>query len=742
MQPVDDDVQADEAGAAEDADDAGEPLAAQPVPRTLDELIPTEAVQNADNWALGGAPLGPEPQPAVPPAFGMPAPGVDPLDAALLALEAPELVASADAIAQQLDEFTLALPEPFEPDAEGEAFARLAMPELEQGVELAEFPLNETVTLAFPANPAAFPERDEVTARFRQLSALAQLERGEDTAPQIAARARADADLLADILVTYGYYSGEVVRQLSGGRRARENGTASGNIAASTAVRLDVYPGPQYRFGVIDLGAMERLASDEFADLRSAFGVQQGDPLLADRIIAEREALGLALGESGYPFAELGEPELLIDHAREEGDLTLPVDPGGRYVFAGVTSGDPDFLSARHLSRIARFRPGELYRESLETDLRRAILATGLVSSVTITPREAEPPEGVAPGEVALDVAFERAPLRTVTGGVGYGTEDGIKAEATWEHRNLFPPEGALRLRGIVGTRETLANIGFKRNNFRGRDQVLFFDLFASDINTVAVESRTLGVRGTFERLSNFIYQKEFSWQIGAEALVSEERNRRVRIAPDANTPRRSFTIAGLFGSATIDQSDDLLDPTSGYRATLFLAPESSRSEGVQDFYLRAQLDAAAYRSIGSSTVLAGRVRAATIQGANLANVAPSRRLYGGGGASVRGYGFQGVGPRDEFGEATGGAALLEASIEARINTGLMDGAIQVVPFFDIGSVSQRSVPNFDFIRYAAGLGVRYKTSFGPIRIDVGVPLNRSEFDAPVVVFVGLGQAF
>ena len=108
----------------------------------------------------------------------------------------------------------------------------------------------------------------------------------------------------------------------------------------------------------------------------------------------------------------------------------------------------------------------------------------------------------------------------------------------------------------------------------------------------------------------------------------------------------------------------------------------------------------------------------------------------------MRGYGFQGVGPRDEFGEATGGAALLEASVEARINTPLLDGAVQVVPFFDIGSVSQRSVPNFDFIRYAAGLGVRYKTTFGPIRIDVGVPLNRSEFDAPVVVFIGLGQAF
>lgn len=726
----------------EDSGGAGPAVPAQPVPRTLDELIPADAIASPEVWALQGASLPAElPEPLTLPDVEVAA-ADDGVDPAVPVFAFPDEVATQQAISQQLDEFALALSDPLEPDDEGEAFAQLATPELEELVELAEFPLNDTVMLAFPADPAAFPERSQVTARFRELSALAQLRRGEDTAPQIAARARVDADLLAEILRTYGYYNGEVVRQLSGGRRARDDG-AAGNAARERAVRFDIYPGSQYRFGAIDLDGVDRLPPDQRAPLRDAFAIAPGDPVLTDRIIEKIGTLAAAMGEQGYPFADIGEPELMIDHAREEGDLLLPVDPKGQYVFGGVTSNDPRFLSGRHLSRLARFGQGDVYQQSLETDLRRAILATGLVSSVTITPREETPPAGVdEPGEVALDIEFERAPLRTVTGGIGYGTEDGVKLEAAWEHRNLFPPEGALRLRGIVGTRERVASIGYKRNNFRARDQVLFFDMFASDINTVAVESRTLGARATFERLSNFIYQKEFSWQAGAEVLVSEERNRRLRVAPGAPTPRRSYTIAGLFGSATIDQSNDLLDPTKGYRATLFLAPESSRSQGVQDFYLRAQLDAAAYQSVGASTVLAGRVRAATIQGADLGNVAPSRRLYGGGGASVRGYGFQGVGPRDQFGEATGGAALLEASVEARINTSLLDNSIQVVPFFDIGSVSQRAVPNFDFIRYAAGLGVRYKTSFGPIRIDVGVPLNRSEFDAPVVVFIGIGQAF
>jgi translocation and assembly module TamA len=725
-----------------------------PVPRSLDDLIPPEAVANPEVWALRGtqAPIDPAAPLSEPPAeFAV---TDDAMDAALAALELPEADAGTQApvgtprfaIENELENFALTVPERLEPDADGEAFAALEMPSLEDVEELADFAINDTVTLAFPANEEAFPadERDQIVARFRELSALNQLEDGDDTAPQIAARARADADLLDEIMRAYGYYDSEIARELSGGRRTRENanGAAANDAATRPTVRFAIYPGPHFRFGTIDLGGLATLPDTDRIPLRSAFGLQAGDQILADEIIAQRDSLRAALGDSGFPFADVGEPALLIDHARAEGDLDLPVDPNGKYTFGIVTSSDPEFLSGRHLSRIARFSQGELYRETLETDLRRAILATGLVSSVDITPREVEPPANGEPGEVALDVEIQRAPLRTLTGGIGYGTEDGFKVEAAWEHRNLFPPEGALRVRGILGTLERVASVGFKRNNFRDRDQVLFVDAFASDIFTVAVESRTIGVRGAFERLSNFIYQKEFSWQVGAEVLLTDERNRRARRIDAPPAPRRQFTIAGLFGSATIDQSDDLLDPTSGFRATLFVAPETSRSQGQQSTYLRSQLDAAAYRSVGDRAVLAGRFRAATIAGADIGNVAPSRRLYGGGGSSVRGYGFQGVGPRDEFGEATGGASLLEVSVEARINTGLLDGAIQVVPFFDIGSVSQSSVPNFGFVRYAAGLGVRYKTGFGPVRIDVGVPLNRGEFDAPVVVFVGLGQAF
>ena len=74
--------------------------------------------------------------------------------------------------------------------------------------------------------------------------------------------------------------------------------------------------------------------------------------------------------------------------------------PNGKYVFGGVVSDDEAFLSSRHLERIARFEPGDVYQRSLEFDLRRAITATGLVSSASVEAREIEAPQGDEPGVV------------------------------------------------------------------------------------------------------------------------------------------------------------------------------------------------------------------------------------------------------------------------------------------------------------------------------------------------------
>ena len=183
-------------------------------------------------------------------------------------------------------------------------------------------------------------------------------------------------------------------------------------------------------------------------------------------------------------------------------------------------------------------------------------------------------------------------------------------------------------------------------------------------------------------------------------------------------------------------------DRTRGWRLSARVSPEVSRSEGAESFYVRAWVDGSYYRSMSENIVLAGRVRFASIPGAPLSAIAPSRRLYAGGGGSVRGYAYRGIGPRNDEGDPTGGRSLTEFSLEARIRTGLLGGALGIVPFVDAGTVGEDSTPGFDQIKFGAGIGARYYTGFGPLRLDIAVPLNPGPGDPKVGVYVALGQSF
>jgi translocation and assembly module TamA len=689
-----------------------QPLAAQDrstVPE-LEDLIPDSAVDNPEDWARQGAL--PESAPAN---NAEPQPDTPLAELPLITVPWPEQL--------QLPQLAPLEPDPTIQFAEPETPRR--GPRLGEEVRLS----NELV-LVFPSDAALFPEREAFVHRFEQLSTIEEYD-ADGSAARLAAQARQDEGLLERMLRVYGYYDALVTRNVSGAGEGDAD-------AARPSVRFDIVPGKQYAFGAIDLGALAA-AGPDYPALRAAFEIQTGDPLLQDKIDEERADLDKALGESGYPFAAIADPSLLIDHARDQGDLTMTVTPGGKYRFGRVTSNLPRFLSGKHLAEIARFDPGDLYQRSLELDLRQAIQATGLVATSKLTPVEVSPPAGGEPGTVDIAVEMTKAKLRTIMGQLGYGTGEGFKAEGSWEHRNLFPPEGALKVRGIAGTRQQLAGVTFRRNNFHGRDKVLTLDAFASTIDYDAYDARTVSLVGSLERLSTLLYQKKFSWSVGLEATATGERQKR---ADGTFGPRQTYFVGAIPLYGQFDRSNDLLNPTKGYRMSARLSPETSRTQKNQSFYLRAQGDASYYSSVSDKIVLAARARVASIPGAPLSAIAPSRRLYAGGGGSVRGYGYQAIGPHDSQGDPTGGRSLVELSAEARIQTPWLGGALGIVPFVDAGTVGASPTPSFDEIKLGAGIGVRYLTGFGPIRLDVGVPLNPGPDDGPVGVYVALGQAF
>ena len=678
----------------------------------LEELIPDEALDNPEAWAEQGVP------PEAAAAEDAPPPVEEELaDMPLVDVPWPS-------------ELELPAIEPLEPEA-GIEFAEDLLAPLPALADGDEERLSGELLLVFPSELSLFPERDEFLDTFESLSTVEEYD-SENSAARLAAQARADEALLHRLLRIYGYYDAQVIRSV-GGAPAGQEAQAQGGL-----VRFDIIPGTRYTVGAVDLGQLAA-AGEDYRTLRDSFEIETGGPLNSFDIEREQADLDLALGETGYPFAAIDAPELLVDHDRLEGDLTMPVRPGGKYNFGRITSNLPEFMSGRHLEEIARFEPGDLYQRSLEMDLRRALQATGIVATATITPVETAAPANGEPGTVDLAVEMTPAELRTLAGSVGYGTGEGFKLEGSWEHRNLFPPEGALKVRGIAGTREQLAGVTFRRNNFKGRDQILTVDLFASTLDYDAYDARTISLVGTFERVSTLLFQKPFSWSAGLELVATQERE------ADANGvfgPRQTYFVGALPGYAMWDTSDDLLNPTRGFRLSTRLSPEVSRTNGAESVYLRGQVEGTYYLPVSEKIVLAGRARFASIPGAPIEAIAPSRRLYAGGGGSVRGYSYRAIGPQNNQGDPTGGRSLTELSLEARITTGFLDGALQVVPFVDAGTVGAASTPGFDQIKIGAGVGVRYLTGFGPVRVDVGVPLNPGPNDAKFGVYVGLGQAF
>ena len=553
--------------------------------------------------------------------------------------------------------------------------------------------------------------------RFAQLSTLKANVKESANAAQLDRRAREDATLLTTLLRSEGYYDARVATRIEPN-------------ATRPLVVLDAEPGVLYKFQGVTVAGIEA-AGDKADALRKSFGVAAGDAVNSDAVAAGETSLRNSIADGGFPFAVIGDSQIVVDRAARTATLDMAVVPGGvrRFGMVTMTSGSKLF-DARHVQDIARFTPGQPYDASALVDLRRALIQTGLVSTVKV-----EPVEGKESGTVDIAVGLEPAPPHTIAGQLGYGTGEGARAEVSWTHRNLFPPEGALTVRGVLGTREQLASLIFRRNNFHGRDRILTGSLTASNLTRDAYQARTFALAGSLEKQTNIFFQKKWTWSLGGEVLASEERD------VDASTGaprRRTYFIGALPTTLSYDGSDDLLDPTRGFRLSGRLSPELSL-EGTAFGYARVQVDASAYRTVATGAVLAGRVRLGTIAGAPRDAVAPSRRFYAGGGASVRGYSYQGIGPRDPNNVPIGGRSLAEFSIEARVKA---FGNFGLVPFLDGGNISTGTLPSFSDLRFGAGVGVRYYSNFGPIRIDVGTPLNPQRGDARVAVYVSLGQAF
>jgi translocation and assembly module TamA len=547
----------------------------------------------------------------------------------------------------------------------------------------------------------------------------------------LLAKARGDYRRIVAALYQEGHYGGVVSIRI--GANEVTSLPPDVDLPDPVPVTIVVDPGPLFNFNRVDIVNQAPPTSDPFDQVDSPAGQGFGVGEVArSSVIVQAEGLALeAWRQQGYAKAEIASRDVVADHATNLVDVTITVNPGQKAAFGDVTVRgtermDPEFVRRQTgLTPGEEFDPDEVERAQKRLDRLEVFRAARLEAAESIG----------LDGLLPYDLIVQELPGARFGVGATYSTIDGLGVEAFHLWRNLFGQAERLRLDARI------AGIGFpveteEFDHFFG-GTFTKPGIFTPDTDLVATISAERTVYPTYTEVSalgRIGLTHLFSDQITLEGGAQFERSEFEDVFGT-----RDFALAGLYGAATLDFRDDTVDPTSGWYLRADIEPFYEFNYG--NAAGRVTVEGRTYFGFGEDDpfVLAGRVKAGAVLGAELNEIPPDRLFFAGGGGSVRGYGFRSIGVDDGFGNIIGGRYLLEGSLEARAK---VTESIGVVGFLDGGYVAGDEFPGIEDLRLGAGVGLRYYTGLGPLRLDVAVPLNKREGDPDYAIYVGIGQAF
>ncbi|GJE55002.1 Outer membrane protein assembly factor BamA [Methylobacterium thuringiense] len=567
---------------------------------------------------------------------------------------------------------------------------------------------------------------------------------------------RADADLrrLTDVLSGYGYYQGTVTIRVDD---IAVTGEASLNAAARAAegsraqalvpVKIVVDLGPAYTVRSV---AVRDRAGRAFSTevLPERFTRTDDDvPARSATVLAREAKIVDRFRALGHPFAKAVSRDPVVDDAAHVMDVTFTVDPGPKAGIGEVAVKGAEGIDPAVIRSFIYSEPGDPYSPKAIADIRRTIAKVEGIGSVRV--REGESLDAYGNLPVFVELGEREQNLLGVS--ARYSTVDGPGVRAYYANRNLFGGGETFRLDADIyylglgfdpfAQQRKLA--GIDTSGLGGRLSATFVkpafdgsrnDLLANVFVTREVQqSYLVDAAGASVGLRHR-FSDTFSAQVGLDGQVGRSQDALGKV---------DYRLIGVPVSVTYDSTDSLLDPTQGFRVLASATPYPSFLGSDPGIFV-AKAQGSTYYALDdeANTVLAGRIGFGSVSGASLAEIPDNFRFFAGGGGSVRGFAFRTLGPRGPFNLPIGGRSLLEASLEARIK---VTDTIGIVPFFDAGTAFASSLPDFDErIRKAVGLGLRYYTGIGPIRVDLAFPLDRikGNRERPVALYISLGQAF
>jgi translocation and assembly module TamA len=484
-----------------------------------------------------------------------------------------------------------------------------------------------------------------------------------------------------------------------------------------------------------------------------AMKLSAGTPGRAADVVAAEGRIVATLQKQGYADAAAQPRVVVVDHADNSVQPTYKIASGELVRLDGVTVITDGRTNPAWVRALAPWKHGDVYTPKAVGELERRLTDVGVYDQITVS---------LAPKDKAVDgyrpviVSLADRPPRTLELGAGFSTTggttvntnnleggadfsaaegSGVDGKLTWYNR--LHRADTLTLTARLYDIQQKLDLELDLPHWRRPRQTLKIGGGLFGDRTDAFNDYGGGVRVEVERR----YSRTSYVSVGAAAdyVTTTEKTAVNSQALPVGEKLRLF-IPSLLGTFAIDKSNDILNPTSGWR--LDMRGEPTLVTGDRKLtYLKLQGEATAYLPLtkDDGTVLAGRIHVGSIIGGRIPDVPTDRRFFAGGGGSVRGYGYQDVGPRLTDNTPEGGLSLVETSFEVRQK---VTSRWSVVGFVDAGSVGTTSAPDFQHVRAGVGAGVRYDLGFGPIRLDVATPLDRRAGDAPFQLYISIGQAF
>jgi translocation and assembly module TamA len=467
---------------------------------------------------------------------------------------------------------------------------------------------------------------------------------------------------------------------------------------------------------------------------QKALALPTGGPGRAADVLAAEGRLVSTLAKRGYADAASKPREVVVDHEDHTLQPTFHIVAGQLVHLDGLKVVSEGKTNPAWVATLAPWKHGAAYDPAKVAQLEQRLRDAGVYNSVTVA---LAPADQSVSGLRPVIVSLGDRPPHTIELGGGYSTSEGFGIDAKYILYNRLGRADTVTFTARLAQIQQKLDAELDLPDWRRADQIFKVggDIIGDD--TSAYNDYGGGFRADVERhwtkTTYLAYGGAFDY---VDTLEKDAVNNNGILVGE----HLKLAIFSLLGGFYLDRSNDLLNPTRGWR--LQVQAEPTYITGDRELpYLKLTGQVSGYLPLNAdaSTVIAGRLKLGSIVGGDIPDVPSDRRFYAGGGGSVRGYSYQGVGPRLADNTPVGGDALFESSVEVRQH---ITGPWGVAAFVDAGSVSPRYIPNFSQVSIGAGVGVRYDLGFGPIRVDVAVPLDHHKEDPWFQLYFSIGQSF